>query len=64
MASDIGSTVLLCHGLGPGSALPNAARVVLGAGDDGIALVVKGGREDLIRVRSEEHTSELQSQAL
>ena len=56
MASDIaliGSTVLLCLGLEPGSALPNAARVVLGAGDDGIALIVESAREYFILVSFE-----------
>ena len=40
----------LCLGLGPGSALPNAARVVLRPSDDRVALVVERARKNLVLV--------------
>eukprot|EP00965_Chrysotila_dentata_P187449 6172134-Pleurochrysis_carterae.AAC.3 len=39
--------------MGEASAFPDAAGVVLGAGDDGVALVVEGGGEDLVGVSLE-----------
>ena len=36
--------------VGAESAFPNAARVIFGTGDDGVALVVERSREDLVRV--------------